>query len=244
MRKFTSKEEIESLCEAMIRDYFRKRHYTDVLCVDIEDFVERYLGVPVVYEAFAEEDPGRIGYLSDGNRPLWVRRKEGKAPVVFPEGTAVIEKMLLHPSESARRRFTIAHEGAHRLLERHAPQQFRPLRAFFSEYEKETDYSPELLREMLSVNEMFANRAAACLLMPRFLMEKILKKRNGGKRIPLYEGGIVGQADKLKIQKMADDAGVSYTALFHRLRELRLFEERPVEEYLHGTLAFGGEETC
>ena len=241
MRKFTSKEEIESLCEAMIRDYFRKRHYTDVLCVDIEDFVESYLGVPVVYETFAEEDPGRIGYLSDGKRPLWVRRKDGTAPVVFPEGTAVIEKMLQRPAESARKRFTIAHEGAHRMLERHVPQQFRPIHAFFSEYEKETGYSPELLREMLTVNEMFANRAAACFLMPRFLMGKILDKRNGGRKIPLYEGNIVAQADKLKIQKMADDAGVSYTALFQRLRELDLFEKRPVEEYLHGTLAFGGD---
>ena len=58
----------------------------------------------------------------------------------------------------------------------------------------------------------------------------------------LYENGILSQDQKLLIQKMADTMGVSYTAFFYRLSELGLFERRPVEEYLHGGLHYGGEQ--
>ena len=119
MKKFTTNDEIESLCEAMIKDFFKRRHYTNVLCVDIEGFVEEYLGIPIVYETFAEADPGRIGFLADGKRPLSVRREGMTQQVVFPQRTAVIESFLLSPKESARKRFTIAHEGAHDVINRH-----------------------------------------------------------------------------------------------------------------------------
>ena len=47
----------------MVKDFFKRKHYTNVTCVDIEAFVQEYLGVPIVYETFAEEDPGRIAFL-------------------------------------------------------------------------------------------------------------------------------------------------------------------------------------
>ena len=113
MKRFTSNDEIEDLCEAMIKDFFKSKHYTNVTCVDIEAFVKEYLGVPIVYESFAEPDPGRVGFLSDGRRPLMVRRNGKVEEITFPPRTAVIERFLLGPRESARKRFTIAHEGAH-----------------------------------------------------------------------------------------------------------------------------------
>ena len=53
MKRFTTNDEIENLCEAMIKDFFKSKHYTNVMCVDIEAFVQEYLGVPIVYETFA-----------------------------------------------------------------------------------------------------------------------------------------------------------------------------------------------
>ena len=153
MKKFTTNDEIESLCEAMIKDFFKSRHYTNVLCVDIEGFVEEYLGIPIIYETFAETDPGRIGFLADGKRPLSVRREGMTQQVVFPQRTAVIESFLLSPKESARKRFTIAHEGAHDVINRHIPAQASPEAAFHSEYDPEMTYSKDMLKEMLSVNE-------------------------------------------------------------------------------------------
>ena len=220
MKRFTSNDEIENLCEAMIKDFFKSRHYTNVMCVDIEAFVKEYLGVPIVYETFAEDDPGRV---------------------VFPARTAVIEKFLLNQKESARKRFSIAHEGAHDILAHHVPIQASPAAAFHSEFDPEMTYSHDMLKEILSINECFSNRAAACLLMPGFLVMRVLKKHNNSKRIILYGDCILSQDQKLLIQKMADTMGVSFTAFYMRLKELDLFDRRLVEEYLRKGLRYGGE---
>lgn len=241
MKRFTSNDEIEGLCEAMIKDFFKSKHYTNVMCVDIEAFVKEYLGVPIVYETFAEPDPGRVGFLSDGKRPLLVKRGSKVEQVVFPARTAVIEKYLQSPKESARKRFTIAHEGAHDVMGRHIPLQTSPMAAFHSEYDSEVSYTQDMLKEMLNINEYFTNRAAACFLMPRFLVERVLRRHNSSKKVIRYETSILSQDQKLLIQKMADTLGVSYTAFFNRLSELDLFDCRPVEEYLHTGLKYGGE---
>ena len=241
MKRFTSNDDLENLCEAMIKDFFRSKHYTNVMCVDIEAFVREYLGVPIVYETFAEPDPGRVGFLSDGKRPLLVRKDNKVEPVVYPARTAVIEKYLLNPKESARKRFTISHEGAHDVLGRHIPLQTSSAAAFHSEFDPEMSYTQDMLKELLSINECFTNRAAACLLMPRFLVERVLKRHNDSRKVILYENGILSQDQKILIQKMADTLGVSYTAFFYRLTELSLFDKRPVEEYLHTGLHYGGE---
>ena len=232
MKRFTSNDEIENLCEAMIKDFFKSKHYTNVMCVDIEAFVREYLGVPIVYETFAE---------SDGKRPLMVRRDGKVEEIVFPPRTAVIEKFLLSPKESARKRFTIAHEGAHDVMGRHIPLQASPMAAFHSEYDPEMTYTGDMLKEMLSVNECFTNRAAACFLMPGFLVARVLKRHNKEKKVIVYDNGILSQDQKILIQKMADTLGVSYTAFYHRLGELDLFDRRPIEEYLHSGLCYGGE---
>ena len=238
MKRFTSYSEIEALCEAMIKDFFRSRRYTGSLCVDIVGFVGEYLGLPIVYESFAEPDPGRIGFRSDGERPLRVRRENGDQQVVYPAGTIVIEKFLLDPGESARKRFTISHEGAHDVLGRHIPIQTRA--AFHSGYDPDEVYTRETISGMLSVNECFANRAAACFLMPGFLTRRVLKRHNCAKKIIMYEGGVLAQDQKLLVQKMADTMGVSYTAFLNRLHELDMFETRPMEEYLRSGLCYGG----
>ena len=53
MKRFTTYSEIENLCEAMIKDFMKRKHYTNAHCVDIEAFVTEYLGIPIVYETFA-----------------------------------------------------------------------------------------------------------------------------------------------------------------------------------------------
>ena len=110
-----------------------------------------------------------------------------------------------------------------------------------SEYDPEMTYSGDMLKEMLSLNECFTNRAAACFLMPGFLVARVLKRHNNQKKVVIYNNGILAQDQKLLIQKMADTLGVSYTAFYHRLGELDLYDRRPVEEYLHSGLCYGGE---
>ena len=238
MRKLTTYDEIENLCEAMIKDFMKRKHYTNTHCVDIEAFVTEYLGIPIVYENFAEPDPGRIGFFSDGIRPVWVFRGGKKVQTIFPAETAVIENVLQMPKEIGRKRFTIAHEGAHYVIGQHIPGQAKA--AFHSDYDGEVVYSVDMLKEMMSITETFTNRAAACLLMPRFIVLRVLKCYNNGKKIPAFDGYVLAQEYKYTIQRMADAMGVNYLPLFTRLKELGLFEMRPIEEYLEQQFYRGG----
>jgi len=247
VKRFTSFEEIEILCEAMIKDFFRSKHYTNVLCVDIETFVRDYLGMPIVYESFAEPDPGRVGFYADGVRPLMVKRADKTEEIVYPARTVVIDKFLQSPQESARKRFTIAHEGAHDVLERHGTGQMNAVAAFHSEYDPDMTYSGDMLREMLSMNECCTNRAGACLLMPGFLVNRVMKRYNAENGVVMYqtdEGVVLSKDQRVLIQKMANTMGASYTAFYYRLQELGRFDIRPMEEYLHAGLCYGGLEPC
>ena len=216
MKKFATYDEIENLCEALIKDFMKRKHYTNAHCVDIEAFVTEYLGIPIVYETFAEPDPGRIGFLSDGFRPIWVMRGNQKVQVLYPAGTAVIENYLQRPSEIGKKRFTIAHEGAHFVIAKHIPAQTNA--AFHSEFDGEMTYTQDMLHEMMSINEAFTNRAAACFLMPLFLVA--------------YDGYVMAQDQKIIVQKMADAMGVNYSPLFTRLKELNLIDLHHIDEYL------------
>ena len=191
-KKNMSPRELEELGEGLVRDYLKRTKRWNALSIDIEGFITEYLGLSVRYERFAEDDPGKIGYLSDGVMPLMVYRAGKPQAVVFPKGTVVVDKYLLKSDESGRRRFTLAHEAAHEILD----------------------------------------RLAAAILMPRFQIEKALKKYRGGVPVKCYGSEIIPQEDKTSIQKMADALGVSYSAMLIQLRDLNMIEYRPVEEYI------------
>ena len=153
--------------------------------------------------------------------------------VVYPKGTIVVHKVLF--GDRGRRRFTTAHEAAHSILSRHAPLQT----ALFSRsWDSETYYGQEDLRRDVTLCEMQANRLAAAILMPRFLVEKSLARYWEG-NIPYYDG-VLAQEAKLAIRKTADDLGVNYSAMKIRLRELGVLEERPLPECLEHGLQLGG----
>lgn len=104
-------------------------------------------------------------------------------------------------------------------------------------------YSPEILHKMMSINESFTNRAAACCLMPGFLLQQNLETYNGGKKVLAYEGYVLPPEQKLVIEKTANAMGVNYTPLFTRLKELDLFDIHSIDEYLNSEFYRGGEGT-
>ena len=236
MRCFSSFQELDALGEGLSRDYTKKTHKWNALCFDIEGFITDYLGLTIRHENFAEEDACKIGFLSNGITPLKVMRNGKLDSIVFPKDTIVIEQYLLRNEESSRRRFTLAHEAAHKILERHIPIQTG---CFHSDFDAETEYSIEDMARIFSLNENLTNRLAAAILMPPFLIEKALKMFNAGNSIVCYEGGVFAQKEKISVQKIADSLGVSYSALINRLREMQRLEILPIEEYIEKKLCFG-----
>lgn len=238
MKYASSFQELDTLGEGLSKDYLKKAKKQNPLPFDIEGFITGYLGMTIVYESFAEQDSSKIGFLADGQHPLLVYRNGTACPVIFPENTMVIEKYLLKSTEYNRRRFTLAHEAAHKILERHLP--FGSTACFHTEHDPEVEYTQERIDREFSIAEAYANRLGAAILMPRFLVRKVLQKHNKGKALVCYDGYVFAAADRLKVQQMASDLGVSYTAFLTRLREFKLLEVHPIEEYIAEGLQFGG----
>ena len=237
MNSLVSFQELDVLGEGLVKDYAKKVHRSNAMCLDIEGFITDYLGLRIAYESIAEEDISKIGFLADGKSPLKVTRDKVETLVTFPKGTIVIERFLTRDSESAKRRFTLAHEAAHAILAKHVPLQAGGY--FQNEFDKLIPYSKEDIRRMFSLNEVCANRLGAAILMPEYRMDRALKKYNDGNKVLCY-GGIFSQQEKLLIRKLANALGVSVSAMTNRLKELKLLDSQPLDQYIREELLYGG----
>ncbi|MDD4495251.1 MAG: ImmA/IrrE family metallo-endopeptidase [Eubacteriales bacterium] len=232
-------EEIDELGESLIRRYLgaeADRYF----CVDIEGFVNDFLGSPILYRTIAEEDSDKIGFVSDGITPLLVFENKKRVPKVFPRGTIVIEKCLRRERESGKRRFTIAHEGGHIVAERTLPMgDHIALRAFHREFDSERRYTPNDFKDLFSFRETQIDRLGAALLMPRFMVHNVLTHYCVADGIPVYGDSILRAEDKLLVHDMANTMGASYQAFFIRLKELGLLKRCDIDEYISHEMGFG-----
>ena len=132
--------------------------------------------------------------------------------------------------------FRVAHEAAHVIFERMSPTVAGP--CFNRYFDSERNYNIDELRELLNVRVTQTDCMASVLLMPRFLVERLLKRFHSGAPVPIYGSWAMRGKDKLGIQKMADCMGVTFTALLIRLKTLGMTEQRDISEYLDSELTF------
>ena len=235
MQVYISNKEIEQLAEGLVHVTYGKPppQYIDV------DAIAAYLKLTVVYESIAEDDPDKIGFVSDGKTPLTVYRDGKKVKVVYPKNTIVLERFLLAPTEAARRRFVLAHEIAHIILGRADP--LHTAACFNRVHDTERQYNLAELRERMTLSECQANNMAACMLMSRPSLADAVRKHFRRKQIPVYGENVFLPKMKPVIQKMTEEFGVSYTALIIQLRKYGLLEQRDMTEYFEKTAQDGGE---
>jgi hypothetical protein len=197
-------------------------------CIDI-DRVARFLGVTIVYERIAEDDPDKIGFAADGNTALKVLRNGVKKAVIFPRDYVVLEQFLQHPEERSRCRFVKAHEISHILLRRADPTQNTA--CFNRLYDTERTYSMAELRDRWNLGECQANTMAAMLLMPRAVLTASVRRHMHRKKIPVYGDCVFLPEMKPAMQQMADELGVSYSSMLIQLKKYELLEQRDMPEY-------------
>ena len=234
MKDYISNRELEELGNGLVSGFIKWSGMTQApKCIDIVG-IANFLGLKVVFEHFAEEEPDKIGFLSDGKTPLKILRNGEVVSFCFPLGTIVLDSVLRADRESGRCRFTIAHEIAHYVICRH-----NPVPQFHRIYDSERNYSAEEMKRRLTAEEAQADRLAAVILMPEGTVKKALLDFHGGIPISMYGDTVIHGEDKKTIHKMAGSLGVSYTALLIRLKELRLLDYRPISEYVDTTLRGG-----
>lgn len=236
MKHFPSFRELDAVGEAYAADYLKKSFTCGSECFDIDGFV-RALGYNVIYEDFAEEDRNRNGFCGDGVSPLSVWKDNRAVRIIYPKRTIVLDRYLLRPGEETKRRFTLAHEIGHPILAKMTGMDTAS--GFHTEFDSEQPLTPETIKKLFSMNETCANRLGAAILMPRFMVMGLLKKYNNGQPIRCYDGGVFASEDRRKVQMIADCMKVSFAAFTNRLRELKLLDCRPIEEYIAESLRLG-----
>ena len=226
MMKCISTKEIDELGKGIVVSYLKKHGIKQLPdCVDIEG-IANSLGLTVRYEAFAEDDLRKIGFLADGETPLKVLHDGKIVSFCFPLGTIVLDSSLKRENESGKRRFTIAHEVAHYILNRH-----NPIPQFQREWDPEYTYTQEELKNQFNMQESQADKLAAALLMPEFIIVRALEKEGVVGGIRVYGNSVVSKEDRTRLDRIAERIGVSYTALMIRLRQFCLLDYRPLCEY-------------
>ena len=234
MSSYISNRELDELGNGLVRRYLERSGMQGAeRCIDIVGLAN-FLGLTVTYETFAERDMDKIGFLADGQTPLMIKRNSEIIPFLFPLGTIVLDSILLTDRESGRCRFTIAHEIAHFVINRH-----RPAPQFHRVFDSEKDYSLTEMSEHFNLVENQADRLAAAILMPQFTVDRALMDFHKGRRIVVYGQNIVADKEQKVISRMAAQVGVSYTAMLIRLRQFDMLEYHPIEEYLDRTVPGG-----
>lgn len=226
MKVFISNKEIEEIASGLIQVACGRQESGQI---DI-DSVARFLGLPALYEQIMEEDMDKIGFLSNGSYPLYLNRQNQRVGVVFPKDTIILDSFLQRPTENCRRRFVLAHEISHVLINRADPLH-NPA-CFDRDYDNERKYSFQELQERLNLGECQANTMAALLLMPKPLLESALHRNARRKRIPIYGECVLLPNTKPAVNAMADELGVSFSALLIQLKKYNMVEHHDIQEYV------------
>ncbi len=229
MKNFISNEEADEIGDGYAQLIYQ-RSPNDSLCVDVDGLATEVLGLTIVYESFFGRDIDKDGFLADGDKDLCITRDGHEMSVVFPWKTVVLDKELLKPEKSGRRRFTLAHEVSHYLITTLFLKSFSA--CAHREYDGERQYSYKDLKEILSAKEMHADRLAAAILMPRFNMDKAMRKYAEKSKFCIYGCNIILPEDKMRMQLMADNLGVSFQALKIRLKELGFIEKKTFTDFV------------
>lgn len=226
MKRTIQQQQLEKVCSDMIKSF--NGDCENMESVDIDSFVTEKLGYSIEYESFAEEN--KLGFTSDGITPLEVIRDGVNYRVVFPARTIVIEKFYQDKKHDVQRRFILAHEVGHiiqNIFEGTA------LSGFYSDFSEGNIGSSFLdIKTGMSVVEAKANKYAAAILMPDFVIFNLINKYHNGKKFLLYNKVLFSPRDRKCIEKIAGILKVSYSALFYRLKELGAYMERNDDSYV------------
>ena len=104
--------------------------------------------------------------------------------------------------------------------------------AFSQEFDGKPEYTVEELSNMFSIAESMATAMGVALLMPRTSIVRYVRNRGYKKRIPLYGDSVLCTCDRNVVRDAANQFQVSYKSMFYRLRDLKLFEPRELDEFL------------
>lgn len=216
--------------EEFVRD-FQPEVLTNPHPVDIERFVECYLGMTTDYQYLSHNGIylGMTVFNDTNKVPIYVPAKKEADYISATAQTVIIDNQLLVPGQEHRYRFTLGHEGAHSILHteyfRYNPNQYTlfdtapPMiqcRVDNTQYGRK---SPTVWNDRDRM-EYQANRLSSAILMPRCTLATLMEafKNHGNHDTQVM--ALMGYA-------VASKFGVSREAAVIRLKELGYIPNTP-----------------
>ena len=83
----------------------------------------------------------------------------------------------------------------------------------------------------MTLGECQANTMAALLLMPKQLVQGSLRRHTRQDHIPVYGECVLHPGIKPAVNAMANELGVTFSALLIQLKKYNMVERRDIQEY-------------
>ena len=113
---YLSKQEIEIIGNQLISDFITANETCEPE-IDIEGFAEEYLGLNQIYTKLSDTGD-LLGLTTFAGVELTITRNAQEEKLLLDKDTVLIEESLLDDKSIGRRRFTIAHECGHHIIDR------------------------------------------------------------------------------------------------------------------------------
>lgn len=179
-----SKGQIDQMGEDYVWD-FQPEVLSNPHPVDIERFVEYYLGLTTDYQ-YLSHNGVYLGMtvFNDTNRvPVYIPAKDEADYISAKAGTVIIDNNLLLPGQENRYRFTLGHEGAHSILHtdhfRYNPDQYNLFDSNPPMIQCRVDntqygHTAPIVWTDRERMEFQANRLSSAILMPRSAIDVLV----------------------------------------------------------------------
>ena len=216
------KEEIDTIGEAYVRD-FQPEVLRNPAPVDIEGFIECYLGMTTDYQ-YLSHNGIYLGMtvFNDTDRVIVWSPETNRAEYISAKArTVIVDNSLLEESQKHRYRFTLGHEGGHDIFHsaffRYDPNQMSffgstmaPMIQCRRDNTKMSKTNPRNWNDHDRM-EFQANRFSSAILMPKSAVE-LVAQRHRKERSLIRSIAIV--------HDVVETFDVSMEAATYRLKEL------------------------
>ena len=238
--KYLSRNDLEQLAQQVIEQYKKACVPRFHLCYNVNPTeLANLLGYKVEY-SYLSQDGSVLGQTAAA--PLWttvIDTTQGETYYYLDGKTILIEKRLLsNPRTIGRKNFTIAHELAHQLLNRHCPSVYHAKDQHYCFNRK------VVKKEVSDWYEWQADTLAAALLLPKEAIEEAMFVFGLGPKIKVLSK----KYSEYKYDRfcgVAEFLGVSKTTLAYRMEQLGLLERNYLIEEAQqrrGTVYYGTEK--
>lgn len=232
-----SHKDIEEIAAAVTKDFnaffFGAKADRSLLPrgTPIDQFASDYLGLEVSFTQLSND--GSICGLTAYADTEYIVEVEGIVrKIPLRSNQVLMDKSFIEPSQirklCGKRRFTLAHECAHQILFQMETDEGK--RLCQRKYSTRTNYSLRDLKTREDWNEWQANALGAAILMPQGEIERAVSYFSKGKTLISYDGTFAYR-DKMVLDMICQQFGVSKTAAMIRLKQLDYMEVRPYAEF-------------